>query len=72
MNAKLYNQVEIAFWDFFIYTLSESQFVRRFIRGAFQFSSRWSLAIALVALFCSALIGLFSGMLLYVLAFLIQ
>ncbi len=72
MNAKLYNRVEIAFWDFIIYTLSESQFVRSFIRGAFQFKSGWTLAVVLIALFCAAFTGLFSGMLLYLLAFLIH
>ncbi len=72
MNAKLYNQVEIAFWDFFIYTLSESRFFRNFIRSAFQFPSKWSFAVALIALFCAAFIGLFSGMLLYVVTFLVR
>ncbi len=70
MNAKLYTQVEMAFWDFFIYTLSESKFVRSLIRTTAQFMSKWSLALALIAIVSTAFIGLFSGMIIYCLAFL--
>jgi len=35
-NTKLYHQIELAFWDWFINELSESKTVRRFIAFGYQ------------------------------------
>lgn len=69
MNAKLYNQMEIAFWDFVIYTLSESKWVRNLVRVAHRFFSKCDLSRTVGEACIAALVGLFSGVLLYLLAF---
>jgi hypothetical protein len=65
MNAKLYNQVEIAFWDLVIYALSESRFVRRLVRSVYRFLPGKTVQTALYA----AAVGLLSGFIVYLVAF---
>jgi hypothetical protein len=65
MNAKLYNQVEIAFWDFVIYALSESRFIRGFVRRVYRFMPGKTIQTALFA----ASAGLLCGFIIYMVAF---
>lgn len=65
MNAKLYNQVEIAFWDFIIHALTESRFVRTLVRTFYHFLPGKTLQTAMFA----AVVGLLSGFMLYLVAF---
>jgi hypothetical protein len=65
MNAKLYNQVEIAFWDLVIYALSESPFVRTLVRRVYRFLPGKNAQTVLIA----AGIGLLSGFIFYLVAF---
>lgn len=64
MNAKLYNQMEIAFWDFVIFALSESRFIRGLMRRCYQILPGKSMQIA----FLTAVFGFFSGFFLYIIA----
>jgi hypothetical protein len=65
MNAKLYNQMEIAFWDLVIYALTESSFVRAMVRILYRFIPGKTLQTVLFA----AAVGLLSGFIFYVVAF---
>jgi hypothetical protein len=65
MNAKLYNQVEIAFWDIVIFALTESRFVRSLVRMVFRIMPGKTIQTA----FFAAAVGLLSGFILYVVAF---
>jgi hypothetical protein len=65
MNAKLYNQMEIAFWDLVIYALTESRFVRAMVRILYRFIPGKTLQTVLFA----AAVGLLSGFIFYVVAF---
>jgi hypothetical protein len=65
MNAKLYNQMEIAFWDLVIYALTESRFVRTMVRILYRFIPGKTLQTVMFA----AAVGLLSGFIFYVVAF---
>jgi hypothetical protein len=65
MNAKLYNQVEIAFWDFVIHALTESRFAQSLVRLVYRFIPGKTFQTVLFA----AAVGLLSGFILYVVAF---
>jgi hypothetical protein len=65
MNAKLYNQVEIAFWDFVIFALSESRFIRRLTLWFYRMLTGKTMQTALL----TAAVGFFSGLVLYIVAF---
>jgi hypothetical protein len=65
MNAKLYNQVEIAFWDLVIYALSESPFVRASVRRLYRLLPGKNMQTVLIA----AGVGLLSGFIFYMVAF---
>jgi hypothetical protein len=65
MNAKLYNQVEIAFWDFIIRALTESRFAQGLVRLVYPFIPGKTLQTILFA----AAVGFLSGFVLYVVAY---
>ncbi len=67
MNAPLYRKMEIAFWDFVIQLLSENENVRRLIQKAYRVLHDGETRRAARYLAASAVAGLISGFLLFVL-----
>lgn len=66
MNAKFASQMEIAFWNLFIYNLSEKEWVRRFVRFFYHLLPRTSLRDSLKLIGAFAAAGFASGILFYV------
>lgn len=65
MNAKIYQRVELAFWDFTIQTLSESKFARSLVRNTYNLvkgsdSVLTRKRLALIAI-CGLVVGTLSG-----------
>jgi len=65
MNAKFTSQMEIAFWDLFIYDLSEKEWVRRMVRFVYQVLPRTNLKQSLKIICAVAAAGFTTGVLFY-------
>lgn len=61
MNAHLYRRMEIAFWDFFIQTLSENQRVRSIIQQTYRLTHHKDARSLTTLVAACALAGLTSG-----------
>jgi ABC-type sulfate transport system permease component len=68
MDARVYNQVQLAFWDVIIFALSRSKLIRRIAQWIYQLisSEEWhdSIKTSLII----SLAGLCFGMVLFLLA----
>jgi hypothetical protein len=66
MNAKLTSRMEIAFWDLFIYNLSEKEWMRRLVRLGYRCMPAKTVSDSIKMLAVVAASGFASGILFYV------